>query len=615
MGCGASVVGLRSAWIVLLAASSAPSAWAAPCFQQRGPEEGSGTRTTPSKATPPPKLPDLPDPTFDNNHPGSPQHGGESNPGSSRPDNPGKTLGGTEPTTSAWRNWLARNLYRFEPAPIEATAAHPGLPPHLADLSLRAEKRELYRREVETALLPLLEDADDRVRGAAALSLARVGLDPQSDRVLTLLSDGHRRVRDQSLLAASLADGSAARYHLLRIAAGERTELRAATGDSERERVRAIAAILLAARRDPRDPSAARLLGEWVADRGVAWQYRALAVEALGLAGAPDAAERLIALARDRGEPAPIRSAAVAALGHLGVHATAPIVLQLLDERDHEADLHTAAALAVASLVDAGDADAVRALLKAQEREGNALTGRFLLLALGQVGGRLAENRIARALERASSEERIFAALALALAARRSGSLTTATPLFDLLRECHLVEERCALAVALGLTGQPRALEPLAELALRGPSPDVRRYAVVGLYLLAHAGGVSVLEHVLNDDDNLEVRMQAMQALARLDPTGSSALIHALNGPTASATMERAMLIESLGLTRDPGAIEPLLALLRSGKAVAAEREAATLALGLVYEARTAPPTARIGEGGNFQHESPEIPGLLSLAE
>jgi HEAT repeat protein len=611
MGCGAKVVGLRSAWIVLLATSSA---YGAPRFQQRGPEDGSGTRTTPSKATPPPKLPDLPDPTFDNNHPGSAQHGGEANHGSSRPDNPGKTLGGTEPTTSAWRNWLARNLYRFEPAPVDAAAAHPGLPPHLADLSLRAEKRDLYRREVETALLPLLEDGDDRVRGAAALSLARVGLDPQSDRLLALLSDDHRRVRDQSLLAASLADGST-RYHLLRIAAGERAELRSTTSDSERERVRSIAAILLATRRDPRDPSAARLLGDWVADRSVAWQYRALAVEALGLAGASDAAERLIAIARDRGEPAPIRSAAVTALGQLGLRATAPIVIQLLDERDHEADLHTAAALAVSGLVDTGDADALRALLRAQEREGNAVTSRFLLLALGQVGGRLAENRIMRSLERSSSEERIFAALALALAARRSGSLVTATPLFDLLRDSHLVEERCALAVALGLTGQPRALEPLAELALRGPSPEVRRYAVVGLYLLAHAGGVSVLEHVLNDDDNLEVRMQAMQALARLDPTGSSALIHALNGPGAPATMERAMLIESLGLTRDPGAIEPLLALLRNGKAVAAEREAATLALGLVYESRTAPPTARIGEGGNFQHESPEIAGLLSLAE
>jgi hypothetical protein len=34
-----------------------------------------------------------------------------------------------------------------------------------------------------------------------------------------------------------------------------------------------------------------------------------------------------------------------------------------------------------------------------------------------------------------------------------------------------------------------------------------------------------------------------------------------------------------------------------------------------VYDARTAPPTARIGEGANFLRESPEIAALLSLAE
>jgi HEAT repeat protein len=608
MGCGSTVVGLRSLMIVMLSASSA---FGAPRFQQGGkPEEGGGSRSSPSKATPPPKVPEAPESSIDLKHQNGDKRGSDEKPAASRPDNPAKSLGGAEPSQPPWREWLARNLYRFEPAPVDAAAAHPGLPPHLADLSLRAEKRDLYRGEVETALARLIEDGDDRVRGAAAISLARVGFDPQSDRLLSLLSDDHRRVRDQSLLAASLADSSKSHYHLLRFAAGDAAQLRAFAGDPDRERVRALAAILLAARRDT---SVGLLLGDWILDRTVASQHRALAIEALGLSGSPEVAERLIALARDRGEPGLIRGAAVTALGQLGLRSTAPIVVQLLD--DHDVDVRNAAAFAVANVVDASDADALRALLRTQEHDGNALASRFLLLALGQIGGRVAELRIARALERPTVDERIFADLALGLAARRSGSLVTATPLFEALRDARFVDERCALAIALGLTGQPRALEPLADQALRGAAPDARRYAVIGLYLLAQPGAVSVLEHVLNDDDNPDVRLQAMQALARLDPTGSSALIHALNGPRTPTTSERAMLIESLGLTRDPSAIEPLLALLRNGKAVAMEREAATLALGLVYEARTAPPTARVGEGGNFLRESPELAGLLSLAE
>jgi hypothetical protein len=54
---------------------------------------------------------------------------------------------------------------------------------------------------------------------------------------------------------------------------------------------------------------------------------------------------------------------------------------------------------------------------------------------------------------------------------------------------------------------------------------------------------------------------------------------------------------------------------LKEGKAASAERVAATLALGLVYEPRSAPPTARIGEGSNFLRESTEVSALLSLAE
>jgi HEAT repeat protein len=610
MGRGSSVSVLLSAMSLV---SLASAAFAPPLVAQGKAEDGAGR--SPLKSTPPPKLPELPDAPIDLKQPKSPQHAGDTPPsGNSHPDSGSKSLGGTEPSQPVWRAWVARNLYRFEPAPVDAAAAHSGLPPHLLDLSLRAEKRDLYRAEVETVLTRLLEDGDDRVRGAAALSLARVGLEPQSDKLLLLLRDDHRRVRDQALLAASLAEGSAARYHLLRFAAGDAEELQAVTNESERERVRSLAAILLAARREP---SVARLLGDWVGDRTVAMQHRALAIEALGLSGSAEAADRLVALARERAEPGLIRAAAVTALGQLGLHATAPLVVQLLDERDHDTEVRAAAALAVANLVDPADTDAVRALLKAQEREGNAMISRFLLLSLGDIGGRVAELRISRAMERPSADERVFADLALGMAARKSGSLVTATPLFDALRDARIVDEKCALAVALGLTGQTRALEPLAELALRGASPDTRRYAVLGLYLLARPGCVSVLEHVLSEDDNPDVRLQATQALARLDPTGASALIHVLNGPRTPATSERAMLIESLGLTRDPGVLEPLLALLnnKGGKAVALEREAATLALGLVYETRTAPPTARIGEGENFLHESPEVAALLSLAE
>jgi HEAT repeat protein len=510
MGCGWFHSPKRSSGVVALLLSVLAGTYSpAPLFAQGKGDDGPGGKPK-SRAPEAPTLPTTPvDPK-----PPQPGHvGGGDLPqsGGSRNENTSKPTPPLEPTQIVWRLWLDRNLYRYEPQPVSAADAHSGLPPHLLDLSLRSQKRDLYRTDVAAALGKLLHDPDDRVRGVAAISLARVGTESNPEDVGQLLSDGHRKVRDQTLLASALADGSSEHYHLLRCVAGEAADVGATAGD--RDRARAVAAILLAARGERSVP---RLLGDWVVDRTVPTQYRALAIQALGLSGNPDAADRLVAIARDHGEPGLIRSTAVAALGQLGVRATAPAVLQFLEERDLDTEVRTAAALALGSLVDPNDAVALRSMLKAQER---------------------------------------------------------------------------------------------------GSSPDVRAYAVTGLYLLARPGCVAVLTRVMNDDDNPDVRMQSARALARLDPVGASALIHVLHGARGPTTGERAAYIESLGLTRDPTALEPLLALLKDGKAASAERVAATLALGLVYEPRTAPPTARIGEGANFLRESTEVAALLSLAE
>jgi HEAT repeat protein len=143
----------------------------------------------------------------------------------------------------------------------------------------------------------------------------------------------------------------------------------------------------------------------------------------------------------------------------------------------------------------------------------------------------------------------------------------------------------------------------------------VRRAGVVALELLGAPAAVPLLQKLLFDDESPEVRAQAARALARIDPGCAATLIHALGSRRPRGTGERAALILCLGFTRDPSTLEPLLELLREGGHTSQEREAATLALGLVYDARLAPPAARIGERRSFLRESPEISGLLALAE
>jgi HEAT repeat protein len=519
-----------------------------------------------------------------------------------------------EAGSSAWRLWLARNYHLFEPPALSPVEARSSVPAHLLDPVLRAKNRELYKPDVDARLSLLLRDPDDRVRGAAAISLARAGLvngPADAESLFRLLGDDQRRVRDQALLAASLAEGSAASYHLLRFAAASE-EPRASGSESEKTRLRVLSALFASMRGQA---MLADLVGDLALDRKLATQHRALVLQAIGLAGNRAAAPLLVSIARDRAEASLVRAAAVTALGALEERSAAPAMIALLEDRDHDAEVRAAAALAVGSLVGPNDSELVRSLVRTRSRENNAAVARFLLLSLGRIGGIHAEVEVMDVFERKGAEERVFAELALGLLARSSGAPQKVAPLLEALRSVRIQDERCALLCALGLSAQAQAIDAVANEALHDAAPEVRRAAVVALELLGRPACLPVLQKILIDDDSPDVRVQAARALARLDPAAASSMIHALGGSRPRGTTERAALILCLGFTRDPSVLEPLLDLLREQGRPSQEREAATLALGLVYDERRAAPAARLGESRSFLRESSELPSLLSLAE
>lgn len=514
---------------------------------------------------------------------------------------------------SPWRTWFARNYARFEPAPLEGGAGRGPLPPHLLDPTLRDHRRALFHDDVANRLQLLLRDGDDRVRGAAALSLARCDFvdDPAvAARLFELQDDVQRRVRDQSLLAAGLADPGAARHRLLSIAHGDFTGLRL-QNDVERTRVRALATLFLSLQAEPLLPA---LVADLAGDGRAPLQLRALVVLALGLSASDLATPLLTTLVAATDEAPLIRATAASALGLLGRVEAVPTLLALLVQRDVDTDVRAAAALALGACGRPGDDELARELARAADREGNALVGRFLLLAIGEVGGSAARLRLERALAHDSAEQRVFAELGLGLVARDGDGELEVDVLLDALRKTRSQDEQCALLCALGIAGHAAAFAGIAEFVDHG-APEVRRAAIAALSLLRQPGGVALIEQRLLDDPTPEVRIHAARALARLDPTCASLLIRELGGGKTRSSQERAALILALGHTGDPVAIEPLLELLREPGQGAREREAATQALGLVYDQRRPPLAHRLAAERSFLHESTELASLLSLAE
>ncbi len=514
---------------------------------------------------------------------------------------------------SPWRTWFNRNFHRFEPLPLAGGAGRGGLPPHLVDPKLRNERIASYRSDVATRLALLLRDPDDRVRGAAAISFARGGFVHDArdvQRLFELADDEQRRVRSQAVLAAALGESSPARHRLLQIAHADFDGLHL-QNEVERDRIRALATLFLSLDGEPALPALVRSFAE---DPSTPLQLRALVIQGLGLSRAAAALPTLAALVDDVTQPALVRAAAAAALGLLGDPAAAPLLLARLDRRDSDTDVRAAAALALGAVAPRGDEEFVRTLLKATEHESNALVGRFLLLALGEIGGTTARLRLERALEHESAEQRVFAELGLGLLARRGDREQAIAPLEGALRRTRSQDEQCALLCALGISGAPEAFGSIAGF-LEASAPEVRRAAISALSLLGLPAAVASLERLLLDDSAPEVRMHAARALGRLDPSCAALMIHELGGGRSRAAAERASLILAIGFTRDPVALEPLLELLREPGHTSREREAATQALGLIYDERQLPPGLPLVASRSFLNESSELAELTTLAE
>lgn len=514
---------------------------------------------------------------------------------------------------SPWRTWFSRNYLRYEPAPLERGAGREQLPPHLVDTTLRDHRKALYRDDVSTRLTLLLRDGDDRVRGAAALSLARGGFLETPDhvaRLFSLLDDEQKRVREQSLIAAGIAEPGAARHRLLSIANSNFDGLHL-QNEVERTRMRALASLSLALQGEPLLPA---LVGGYARDPSAPLQLRALVVQALGLSGSDAALPLLESLARNDDEAPLIRATATAALGLLGQTAAVPLLLELLVDRDSDTDIRAAAALAIGEAAPRGDDTLVRELVKAIDHESNALVGRFLLLSIGQIGGTTARLRLEHALQHESAEQRVFAELGLGLLARQGDAELAVQALEDALRKTRSQDEQAALLCALGLSRCAATFDSVANFIDHG-APEIRRAAVAGLSLLRAPRAVALLEQRLLDDPAPEVRLHAARALARLDPTCASLLVRELGSGRNRSSPERSALILALGYTGDPLALEPLLDLLREPGHTSRDRESATFALGLIYDIRRPPVASRLSAGRSFLHESTELAALIGLLD
>jgi HEAT repeat protein len=193
--------------------------------------------------------------------------------------------------------------------------------------------------------------------------------------------------------------------------------------------------------------------------------------------------------------------------------------------------------------------------LQAMMSSGESEVRRAALHGLGRIGGKRAAELVALALADEDTEVHVVAAQVLGRIRDDEGGAPGVSELVMAVGS-ELVHVRQAVTRALGLTGSPKAVEPLREL-LRDPDTGVAMAAVEALGQLSPGELAGSLSDALAHKDR-EVVKAALRALADChDPAAPDALIHTVNHPAWDV---RQLSAELLALLDVPKALPALRA-------------------------------------------------------
>ncbi len=333
-----------------------------------------------------------------------------------------------------------------------------------------------------------LEDGDPQVRGAAALTLGRIGGADAVDPLLALLDDANVQVRENAVLGLGATGARRAQDALLSLARDAKLP------GSARSLGRSLQPLALVALGIGRQLGFDGSVDDAVAEKA---RNRSLAErEQLGIAAmmyhalAPTEVLRQLALelADDGSEPVTVRCRAIESLRSATDAKTLSALQHLLS--GPRIEVRRSAALA---LGEYRHPLVVPALQTAYDLEKDQLTRAFLLVSLGRQSGAAARSRLVAELAQGPKALRPWTALGLGLLARRSGDEEIAQLLRASVGNEKNSEARAAYWLASGLAGDRGSLEALAEALMSDAAPRNRMYAAQALAMIGGEGARSAL--------------------------------------------------------------------------------------------------------------------------
>jgi HEAT repeat protein len=501
--------------------------------------------------------------------------------------------------------WLDRSAARTDSG-AGSFGAHAGTDGAPDAVAADAPERA-WREAARAALRRGLDQQDVEVFTGCAVALGKAGDPTDSAPLLRALEKRYADVTIRESIALGLGllgrDAPGARAALLGIVRDPR----------ETARLRGMAAVALGV---AGDPSAAPALLAAAGERGAHRDPAAGALVGLGLLAEPLVVPDLVAILDDESstDAKALRPFAAYALGRTGGQEAVRGLGRALGDGDEP--VRRAAVLAL------GECPPDQALLFAPvlarmaREDRDRPTRSFALVTLGRIGGPSAYDALVRIYSMGDRGERDFAALGLGILGRGLADAQSKGRIAAMLRGDFESREdadfRGALATALGLLGDAKAVPGMRSVLRDRGNPDLRAHCALALGLLGATEAAADLRAMATEKGEPVLQREAALALGLLgDPAAAPALADLLG--KANSEYVRASAAQALGQIGGEDAARALASLLLDPAASNAARGQAAVGLGLMLDPRPVGGLAAISPGLDYLGAPPVILEVLSI--
>jgi len=561
----------------------------------------------------PPDAPPTPTPPS-NPPPGTPTTpstpGGRDPTPDPRTRNPNRTHGA--PDLEDWTAWwlFSRDRYLDRAAPAAASGAAGlagGSTGENQGVDPAAAAEAAWKARVLSALRRCFPDADPEVFTGCAVALGKAGDGADGPALLRGLESRYAdaSLRESLVLGTGLL-GTAAR--------GGRDALVAILADrKDSSRLRGMAALALGL---SRDPAAAPALLAAARERGATKDPAAPAVLALGLLGETLVVPDLIEIFVDQStsDAKALRPFAAFSLGRLGGPDAVHALGRALGDSDPQ--VRRAAILALGECAPADAAPVVSSLVRAIRDDRDRPCRSFAMVVLGRLGGVAAQDALSRAYALGDRGERNFAALGLGILGRGLEDADARGRIAAALRSDFLnrddTEFRGALAIALGLLRDPKAIPGLRAVLKDRGDPELRAHCALALGLTGRMDAVPDLRSALVEKGSPALQRESALALGILGDAGAAKVLSELLSASGPEHV-RASAARALGELGGESAADALLDLLGDRGASGAARGQAAVGLGILLDGRRPGGLATLSAGFDYFATTPAITEALGI--